>query len=300
MGTGRPLKRAVKWMDRELFDREKYKIAAFDVDGTLICHGKQIRPAVQESLIALRQSGVITVVATGRDELQMPPDLMKCFSYAVTANGGCVSEPATGRLITGHPFSKELLLETMKTLKGMTGECILFRRGSMPGAPFALKELFKKYPPGTKSFLPPKTGPLPGRPMPVPAIRTLAWYSPFPVYKLKCYFRDSSRLQEAYERLLKEERLTTILMDGDDLEITLAGISKASAISELCRELGMTQENVAAFGDSGNDLEMLQSAGFAVVMGNGEDCVKPYADYIAPSVYEDGAAKAIAELYGII
>ena len=34
-------------------------------------------------------------------------------------------------------------------------------------------------------------------------------------------------------------------------------------------------------------------------MGNGEECVKPYADYIAPSVYEDGAAKAIAELYGI-
>ena len=99
------------------FDSKKYRIAAFDVDGTLICHGKQIRPKVQESLVKLRESGIVTVVATGRDELQMPPDLMKCFSYAVTANGGCVSEPATGRLITGHPFSKELLLEMMNTLK---------------------------------------------------------------------------------------------------------------------------------------------------------------------------------------
>ena len=94
-------------------------------------------------------------------------------------------------------------------------------------------------------------------------------------------------------------RLTTLLMDNDDLEITIAGISKASAISELCLKLGKTQENVAAFGDSGNDLEMLRAAGFAVVMGNGEDCVKPLADYLAPSVYEDGAVKAIAELYGI-
>ena len=117
---------------QKTFDRAKYRIAAFDVDGTLNCPGEQIRPAVQDSLVALRQSGIITVVATGRDELQMPPDLMKCFSYAVTANGGCVSEPATGRLITGHPFTKELLLETMNTLKRMTGECILFRRGSMP------------------------------------------------------------------------------------------------------------------------------------------------------------------------
>ena len=284
---------------QKTFDRGKYRIAAFDVDGTLNCPGEQIRPAVQESLVALRRSGIVTVVATGRDELQMPPDLMKCFSYAVTANGGCVSEPATGRLITGHPFSKELLLETMNTLKGMTGECILFRRGSMPGAPFALKQLFTKYPPGTKSFIPPKTGPLPGRPMPVPAIRALAWYSPFPVYKVKCYFRDISRLEEAYQRMLADPRLTVILMDGEDLEITLAGISKASAIDELCREIGMTRENVAAFGDSGNDLEMLRAAGFAVVMGNGEECVIPYADYIAPSVYDDGAAKAISALYGI-
>ena len=284
---------------QKTFDRGKYRIAAFDVDGTLNCPGEQIRPAVQESLVALRRSGIVTVVATGRDELQMPPDLMKCFSYAVTANGGCVSEPATGRLITGHPFSKELLLETMNTLKGMTGECILFRRGSMPGAPFALKQLFTKYPPGTKSFIPPKTGPLPGRPMPVPAIRALAWYSPFPVYKVKCYFRDISRLEEAYQRMLADPRLTVILMDGEDLEITLAGISKASAIDELCREIGMTRENVAAFGDSGNDLEMLRAAGFAVVMGNGEECVKLYADYIAPSVYDDGAAKAISALYGI-
>ena len=283
----------------KVFDRTKYTIAAFDVDGTLICHGKQIRPVIQDALVRLRESGITTVVATGRDELQMPPDLLKCFSYAVTANGGCVSETANGRLIAGHPFSKELLLETIRTLEGMTGECILFRRGSMPGSPVALKLLFEKYPPGTKSFLPPKTGPLPGRPMPFPWIRALAWYSPFPVYKLKCYFRDMTRLQEAYEKLLADVRLTTLLMDGDDLEITLSGISKASAIGELCTAIGCTQENVVAFGDSGNDYEMLRAAGYAVVMGNGEDCVMPLADYVAPSVYDDGAAKAIAHLYGV-
>ena len=286
-------------MEKKYFDKTKYTVAAFDVDGTLIRHGKQIRPAVQEALVALRESGIATVVATGRDELQMPPDLMHCFSYAVTANGGCVSEVATGRLIAGYPFTKELLLETMKTLEAMTGECILFRRGDMPGSPKALKMLFEKYPPGTKSFIPPKTGPLPGRPFPFPWMRLLAWYSARPVYKLKVYFRDMSRLQEAFELMKKDSRLTSILMDSDDLEITVSGISKASAITELCTHLGCTQDNVAAFGDSGNDLEMLTAAGFAVVMANGEDCVKPLADYIAPSVYDDGAATAIYDLYNI-
>ena len=284
---------------KKAFDQKKYTIAAFDVDGTLICHGKQIRPAVQEALVRLRESGITTVVATGRDELQMAPDLLRCFNYAVTANGGCVSETASGKLIAGHPFSKELLLETIHTLEGMTGECILFRRGSMPGDPDALRQLFRRYPPGTKSFLPPKKGPLPGRPFPFPWIRGLAWYSPLPVYKIKCYFRDLSRLQEACEKMTADQRLTTLLMDGDDLEITPAGISKASAISELCVKIGRTQENVVAFGDSENDYEMLNAAGFAVVMGNGEECVKPLADYLAPSVYEDGIIKALNELYGI-
>ncbi len=88
-------------------------------------------------------------------------------------------------------------------------------------------------------------------------------------------------------------------MDGDNLEITLAGISKASAIGELCDSLQLTMDNVVAFGDSGNDTEMLRAAGYAVVMANGEDCVKPLADYLAPDVYEDGAATAIRKLYGL-
>ena len=115
-------------MKKKEFDKTDYTVAAFDVDGTLICPGKQIRPVVRQALLDLRESGVSTVVSTGRDELQMPPDLMRCFSYAVTANGGCVSEVSTRRLLAGHPFSKELLLETIRTLESMTGECILFRR----------------------------------------------------------------------------------------------------------------------------------------------------------------------------
>ena len=55
----------------KVFDRTKYTVAAFDVDGTLICHGKQIRPVIQDALVRLRESGITTVVATGRDELQM-------------------------------------------------------------------------------------------------------------------------------------------------------------------------------------------------------------------------------------
>lgn len=58
-------------------------------------------------------------------------------------------------------------------------------------------------------------------------------------------------------------------------------------------------EDVMAFGDSFNDLEMLSSVGFGVAMGNGEEVAKAAAKFIAPSVDEDGVYRALVEL-GII
>ena len=51
-----------------------------------------------------------------------------------------------------------------------------------------------------------------------------------------------------------------------------------------------------AFGDGGNDIAMLQHAGIGVAMGNAEDDVKQYADYITDSVDEDGIFKALKHL----
>ena len=46
-------------------------------------------------------------------------------------------------------------------------------------------------------------------------------------------------------------------------------------------------------GDSGNDLSMLNEAGLAVVMGNAEDDIKKYADFITDSNENSGVAMAI-------
>lgn len=48
-----------------------------------------------------------------------------------------------------------------------------------------------------------------------------------------------------------------------------------------------------AFGDGGNDIAMLQHAGIGVAMGNADDDVKQYADYVTDSVDEDGIFKAL-------
>lgn len=69
--------------------------------------------------------------------------------------------------------------------------------------------------------------------------------------------------------------------------------SKALGIQAVLDHYGWTKEEVIAFGDGGNDLEMLDLAGTAVVMGNASDEVKKHGDFITDSVDNDGVAKAL-------
>ena len=58
---------------------------------------------------------------------------------------------------------------------------------------------------------------------------------------------------------------------------------------------GLKPEQVMAFGDGENDIEMIEYAGFGVAMGNACPGAKAAADYVAPGNDEDGVAKTIEE-----
>lgn len=78
-------------------------------------------------------------------------------------------------------------------------------------------------------------------------------------------------------------------------DLASEGISKASAIIEMCEHKGW-DVHYAAFGDSHNDMEMLMNASLKVAMGNGEEELKAIADVTAPAVGEDGLARVLKQL----
>lgn len=82
---------------------------------------------------------------------------------------------------------------------------------------------------------------------------------------------------------------------SDYADIACEGVSKASAIIEMCKHKGW-DVHYAAFGDSHNDMEMLLGASLKVAMGNGEEDLKAIADVVAPNVWDDGLAKVLKEL----
>ena len=80
------------------------------------------------------------------------------------------------------------------------------------------------------------------------------------------------------------------------LEVIPACINKGQGIRDICQVLGMTAEQVIAFGDAQNDIPMLRAAGMGVAMGNATQAVKEAANYVTLSNNEDGIAAALEKL----
>jgi Cof subfamily protein (haloacid dehalogenase superfamily) len=79
-------------------------------------------------------------------------------------------------------------------------------------------------------------------------------------------------------------------------EIFSNGLSKATAMDFLKERLNIADDHVIAMGDSLNDIEMLNAAGIAVVMGDGHPDVLPLADFVSVAAHEGGVGQALEEL----
>jgi HAD superfamily hydrolase (TIGR01484 family) len=88
---------------------------------------------------------------------------------------------------------------------------------------------------------------------------------------------------------------TTSWDDGDvvDIHVTHEHATKRHGAEQLIAMLGLSKEQVIAVGDSHNDVPLLEAAGLKAVMGNAPDEVKELADYVAPSLADDGVADVI-------
>lgn len=80
------------------------------------------------------------------------------------------------------------------------------------------------------------------------------------------------------------------------VEVMAEGISKAWGIARLCDRLGITAEEVLAFGDAPNDAELLAWAGRGVAVANASAAALAAADEISPSNEEDGVAQVLEKL----
>jgi len=98
-------------------------------------------------------------------------------------------------------------------------------------------------------------------------------------------------LEEFYQIYSDEINIT--ISKPHFLEFSHKEATKGQAIKYLADQLGISLEQVIAIGDSYNDLDMIKIAGLGVVMGNGYDEVKKYANYITKTNNDHGVFEVL-------
>ncbi len=81
-------------------------------------------------------------------------------------------------------------------------------------------------------------------------------------------------------------------------DVVQPGVSKATGIRVLMDAFGIDASEVMAFGDAGNDADMLRLAGVGVAMGNASDELKSIADLVCDPCEEQGVLKVLEEVFG--
>jgi len=113
-----------------------------------------------------------------------------------------------------------------------------------------------------------------------------------PAVKLlvRCPGLSSEAMVAALAPLVGELADITFSTPNGLVELAVPGVTKATGLAEVARRLGVARDEVVAFGDMPNDLEMLRWAGHGVAMGNAHASLKEIADEVTAHHGEDGLA----------
>lgn len=244
-----------------------YKIAFFDIDGTLVNEEKVIPQDTIDAIAELKEKGVEPVIATGRapyflDSLleQVGIESFVCLNGAFAVYKGQPIyrnpiEPATIEAFVkaareqGHALCFEG--ETRYTTDQIDNERVLRSVGSLK--------------------------------VPFPEHEHDFWTKES-IYQM--FLHAVADEESTYESF--HDRLTFIRWHEDALDILPIGGSKAKGIEAMLAKLGIDKSEAIAFGDGLNDKEMLEYVGFGIAMGNAHPDVIPYADYVTTHVDERG------------
>ena len=127
------------------------------------------------------------------------------------------------------------------------------------------------------------------------------WYAP---WKFRTKNTHISKLVMNYKDIqvkkdFKEEfkmYLLALNMFAKISLISLKGVTKGDAITELITKLGIDKKDTYAFGDADNDVEMMQAVGTGIAMGRHSEKVGEVASMVTGTVKEEGITMALKKL----
>lgn len=259
------------------------RLVASDVDGTLLDGHEEVSPRTRAAVGKLVAQGVPFVLVTGRPPRWVPPVVAQLghAPLAVCANGAVLYDSATDTVLATHLLEVPLMREVADLVER-----------ALPGAGLAAERVGRSaHDEATPQFV---SG----------ARYVHAWLNADglevddhlvlaePAVKLLVRHMDmtSGEMAAVLVPVLDGSVDLTYSTDKGLVELSAPGITKASGLAEVARQLAIDARHVVAFGDMPNDVSMLGWAGLGVAMGNAHADAAAAADEVTAPHTEDGVA----------
>ena len=264
------------------------KLVALDIDGTLLIpdfekgfSSEQVTEPVTDAVLDAARAGAHVVLASGRAPLSMAgvadrlgltalvEELTRERLHIVSSNGSVVIRHAPMEVVNEVTFDASEAVRTVLE--------------HVPGAAVAVEEHGVGY--RVNRLFPP--GELDGEMIICDLDEMIS------TAVSRVIIRDPDSTSEDFVNLARKLGLhgTNYFIGWTAwLDIAPEGVSKASGLQWVCRDLGVDAADVLAIGDGRNDIEMLSWAGRGVAMGQGPQVVRDAADHVTDPVDQDGAA----------
>lgn len=272
------------------------KMIVTDLDGTLLNGEDHISACDRDALRRAQAAGIQTVIATGRPlkEARWCVDEVNAYPYFVGMNG-C----QTINLQTGAVYHEALLsyAATLQIVKVLEQFPVFFEAYTKNG----IESLTSKKKWISQSGLHEHF--ISNAIQHITFVEQLSLFNEPPqrfgqssidlVYKffIPTDSAHMSALLVASLSGIEEVSVTTSL--GNFVEVIPAGCNKAAGIAAICKEEGISPQEIMAVGDSQNDMEMLAFCGISAAVGNAKPEVKAAVDMVLPDHNHGGVAGAV-------
>ena len=243
------------------------KLIFFDIDGTLVDPKTRcISPKTRVALQRLHEAGILLCVATGRPSASLP-DFTGLHFDSISAFNGALCYTST-EIIHSHPLSRRDVQTVIKNAAalGRPVSVAVKDRMAANGIDTDLADYYR----------------LADLELTVsPDFENVCKED---IYQIMLGCRECD-----HAKILKGTTDAKIAISWDRaVDVISASSGKGAAITKILAHFKLDASQAMAFGDSYNDIDMLQSVGTGIAMGNAPAQLKAVADDVCGAVSEDG------------
>lgn len=279
-----------------------FSMVAIDLDGTLLNSENQLDDKTIQALETAVENGIDIVIATGRAHFDVWNILenTSLYPWVISANGAAIHSPDR-ELYISVPLPKDTGMEVLSWLHQQEFYYEAFTEKAIY-TPHNSRELLQIEQDRIKSANPhadtASMQKAAERQYSQTGFSFIESYLDLHDMNISLYnilavsFIEEKR-QAGIDHFKYREDLTLVTSGDHNFEVEHTGASKGLALERLATELAVPLKDTAAIGDNYNDISMLETAGYAVAIGNAVDEVKTMSDHIVGTNDEYGVAEAL-------